>query len=255
MRKIPFLDLRVQNDDERAELLSAVENVLSHGRIVLGPEVPELEKRISDLCNRKYAVGVNSGSEALFSCLRAFGIGPGDEVITTSLSWIATANAIAMTGATPVFADIRDDLNIDPESIQRLISGKTKAILPVHYTGKMCEMDKIINIAKEYNLIVIEDAAQAFGASYKGGTAGSFGDAACFSFNSMKVLASCGEAGMVLTDSEEILEKLQSIRYNGTINRETCIQPSLNGRLHTIQAAILLKRLNRLEQLIQKESG
>lgn len=254
MKRIPFLDLKVSDPTERAEIMEAVEAVLLHGRIVIGPEVETLEKKIAEICNRKYAVGVNSGSEALFTCLRALGIGPEDEVITTSLSWIATTNAIAMTGATPVFADITDDLNISSESIEKLITPATKAIIPVHYTGKMCDMNKIMELAKQHNLLVIEDAAQAFGAKYNGEPAGSIGDAACFSFNSMKVLASCGEAGIILTDSEETKNKLQSLRYSGTINRETCIQPSLNGRLHTIQAAILLKRLQRLNKLIRKRN-
>ena len=179
-------------------------------------------------------------------------IGPGDEVITTALSWIATANAIALTGATPVFADIRDDLNIDPESVRRLISRNTKAIMPVHYTGKVCRMDELMSIAEANGLFVIEDASQAFGASNKGRKAGGFGIIACFSMNPMKILNACGEAGMVLTDRSDLYDRIVSLRYNGTVNREVCIEPSLNGRLDTLQAAILLRRLPKIPELVQK---
>jgi len=250
--KVPFLDLRVTNKTERMELLAAVNAVLRHGRIVLGPEVLRLENTVARLCGRKYAVAVNSGTDALFLTLKALGIGAGDEVITTSLSWIATANAIALTGATPVFADIRDDLNIDPLSVKLLITRKTKVILPVHYTGKVCEMKELLEIAKMNRLVIVEDAAQSFGALYGGRVAGSFGIAACFSMNPMKVLAACGEAGIIVMDKKDIRERLVALRYNGTVNRETCIEPSLNGRIDTIQAAILLKRLLRVKCIIKK---
>jgi dTDP-4-amino-4,6-dideoxygalactose transaminase len=250
--RIPFLDLRILDDEERRELLEAVDTVFRHGRLVMGPEVEELETQVARHCNRRYAVGVNSGTDALFLALKALGIGTGDEVITTSLSWIATANAIALTGATPVFADIRDDLNIDPGSIRRLITKRTKAILPVHYTGRICDMDELVRIADEHRIHLVEDAAQAFGARYRGKIAGEFGVVSCFSMNPMKVLAACGEAGMVLMDSKDLYERTVALRYNGTVNKETCIQPSLNGRLDTLQAAILLRRLPRVQSLIDK---
>jgi dTDP-4-amino-4,6-dideoxygalactose transaminase len=250
--KVPFLDLRVADDDERQNLLAAVDTMLRHGRIVLGPEVQELEGQIARRCGRKYGVGVNSGTDALYLGLKSLGVGRGDEVITTVLSWIATANAIALTGATPVFADINDDLNVDPASVRRLITPRTKALMPVHYTGKMCRMNELTQIANEYNLLMVEDASQAFDARYRGRIAGSFGDIACFSMNPMKVFAACGEAGMVVTDREETYEKMISLRYNGTINREECIETSLNGRLDTLQAAILLRRLEGVKDIIQK---
>lgn len=250
-RQVPFLDLRIP-DAERRELLAAVETVFRHGRLVLGPEVQELERQVASRCGRKYAAGVNSGTDALFFALKSLGIGAGDEVITTALSWVATANAIAMTGATPVFADIRDDLNIDPASVGRLIGPKTKAILPVHYTGKVCAMAPLMGLAKKHGLHLVEDAAQAFDARHLGQKAGAFGVIGCFSMNPMKVFAACGEAGMAVTDREDIYEKLIALRYNGAVNRETCIQPSLNGRLDTLQAAILLCRLKGVEAIIQK---
>lgn len=251
-KKVSFLDLRVSDPDERRALLEAVDGVFHHGRIVLGPEVDELERRIATQCNRKYAVGVNSGSDALLLGLTSLGIGPGDEVITTSLSWIATANAIALTGATPVFADIGPDLNLDPASVEALITPRTKALLPVHYTGKACDMSELGRIAEQHGVLLVEDAAQAFGALHQGRPVGSFGDIACFSMNPMKVLAACGEAGMIVTDRPEIYERLVSLRYNGTVNREVCIEPSRNSRLDTLQAAILLARLGRLDDLIQQ---
>lgn len=250
--KIPFLNLKVNNKAERREILAAVNMVLRHGRIVLGPEVSCFENKIAELCGRKYAVSVNSGTDALFLALRALHIGSGDEVITTSLSWVATANAIALTGATPVFADIRNDLNIDPASVQNLVTSRTKAIMPVHYTGKICAMPELLSIAKRHKLLVIEDAAQAFGASLKGKVSGSFGDIACFSMNPMKIYAACGEAGVVMTDSKNVYDRLVMLRYNGTINREKCVEPSLNARMDTVQAAILLKRLKKVEGVIKR---
>lgn len=251
-KNVPFLDLKIINKLERKELLNAIDKVFEHGKIVLGPEVEEFENTFSKFCDRKYAVGVSSGSDALFLGLKALGINEGDEVITTSLSWIATAHAISMTGAKPVFADIGDDLNIDPQSISKLINNKTKAIVPVHYTGKVCKMDKIIDIAKKHKLLVIEDAAQSFSALYNGKRAGSFGIVSCFSLNPMKVFAACGEAGIIVTDDFDLYEKIKILRYSGTINKEKAIEISLNKRLDTLQAAILLKRFKYVEDIVNK---
>lgn len=249
-RKVPFLDLRIKELKYRKELLDAIDSVFKHGIFVMGPEVQLFEDRIAKSVGRKFAIGVNSGTDALFLALKSAGIGEGDEVITTSLSWIATANAIALTGAVPVFADIRDDLNIDPESVKRLINSRTKVILPVHYTGKICQMDSLMRIANDHGLILIEDASQAFNATYKNQKAGSFGTLACFSMNPMKVLGALGEAGVIVTDREDLQQKLIALRYNGTVNREICIEPSINGRLDTLQAAILLKKLDGVESII-----
>jgi len=249
-RHVRFLALEIDDEARLRRLLSAVERVLRHGRLVLGPEVQEFERCIAERCRRKYAVGVSSGSAALLLGLRSVGIGPGDEVITTSLSWIATANAIATTGATPVFADVGDDLNIDPASVRQLVTRRTKAILPVHWTGKVCRMTALTEIAEQHGLMVIEDAAQAFDASHHGRKAGSFGVVGCFSMNAMKVFAACGDAGMVVTDREDVYRRVLALRYNGTVNREECIEISLNERLDTLQAAILLQRLNDVEAII-----
>ncbi|HIJ83839.1 MAG TPA: DegT/DnrJ/EryC1/StrS family aminotransferase, partial [Magnetococcales bacterium] len=245
-----FLDLRIIDENERRELLGAIAEVFDHGRFILGPEVARLEQRIARLTHTRHAVGVNSGTDALILSLRALGIGPGDEVITTPLSFIATANAIALNGAHPVFADILDDMTLDPQSIEPLITDKTRALLPVHWAGRVCRMEEILPIARKHNLVVVEDCSQAFGAHRHGQPAGSFGACGCFSMNTMKCLASIGEAGMVVTDREDWREKLEALRYNGLINREKCHYVSHNGRLDTIQAAVIDKRLNGYEHLL-----
>jgi dTDP-4-amino-4,6-dideoxygalactose transaminase len=250
--KVRFLNLSVTDTVKRAGLLSAIEKVLIHGQIVMGPEVAKLESEISAYCGVPYAVGVNSGTDALYLALRSLGIGNGDEVITTSLSWIATANAISLTGAKPVFVDIREDFNIDPAKISRAVTKKTKALVIVHFTGKMCDMDAIVPIADKSGIALIEDAAQAFGASYKGKKAGAFGVVSALSMNPMKVFAACGEAGFVFTTDEKIYELLKILRYNGTVDKVNAHYKSLNGRIDTIQAAILLERLKYFETDIEK---
>lgn len=251
-RRIAFLDLRISEQSKRNTLLNAIDAVFQHGIFVIGPEVLQFEEKLAGSIGRRYAIGVNSGTDALFLSLKSVGVGKGDEVITTSLSWIATANAIALTGATPVFADIRDDLNIDPESVKRSITSKTKVVMPVHYTGKVCQMDSMMRIADDHGLTMIEDAAQAFNATYKGRKAGSFGSIGCFSMNPMKVFGALGEAGAIVTDRNDLYEKLIALRYNGAINKEVCLEPSLNGRIDTIQAAILLKKFDDVDAVIQK---
>lgn len=239
-RTVRFRDLSVGDKDMRAELLSAVDRVLAHGQLLLGPEVAEFEAMVAKDCGREFCVGVGSGTDALFLALKALGIGPGDEVITTPLSWIATLNAIHLSGATAVFADIGADMNIDPERVAEVVGSKTKAVVPVHFNGRLCDMAAITEIAREHGLLVIEDAAQAYGASRQGRAAGSFGDAAAFSFNPMKVLPGFGEAGALVTDDPAVRERLLALRYLGMKDREVCRWPSLNSKIDTLQAALLL---------------
>ncbi|HEX6513129.1 MAG TPA: DegT/DnrJ/EryC1/StrS family aminotransferase, partial [Chloroflexota bacterium] len=245
---VPFLDLSVKDPDLKAELLQAVDRVLTHGRLVLGPEVQEFEARVAEAAQKQFAVGMGSGTDALYLALRSLDLGPGDEVITTALSWIATTNAMTLCGATPVWVDIGSDLNIDPARIEAAITPRTRAIVAVHFTGTLCDMDAILEIARRHGLMVVEDAAQAFTASVNGRNAGSFGRVSAFSMNPMKVFGAYGEAGAVATDDPELHEKLVSLRYNGTINREDCRYPSINGRLDTLQAAMLLVNLKRLPE-------
>ncbi|MBL4759667.1 MAG: DegT/DnrJ/EryC1/StrS family aminotransferase [Mariprofundaceae bacterium] len=249
--KVRYRNLSVQDPILKAELMDAVSKVLDHGFLLLGPELDELEHLVAKACDRKFAVGVSSGSEALAISMRALGIGPGDEVITTAFSWIATANSIAVIGATPVFVDIRDDFLIDPDLIEAAITPKTKAILPVQYTGQICDMDQIQAIADKHKLYVIEDGAQAYGATQNGKVCGSFGIASCFSANPMKVFNAYGEAGLITMDDEELYEQAKILRYAGTINKTDCVVPALNGRMDTLQAAMMLVSHKYLPQKVE----
>ena len=250
--KIPYMDLRVKSKKKKEKLLLAVDRVLSNGRIILGPEVKQFEDEIASICQTKYAVGQGSGTDALYIALRSLDIGPGDEVITTPLSWIATVNAITLCGAKLVFVDIGEDMNINANLIEDAITDKTKAILPVHYTGRICDMAKISRIASEKSIFIVEDAAQAFGANIHGAMAGSFGEVSAFSMNAMKGLNAYGEAGALVTNNEVLESKLRSLTYAGTINKEDCHYPSLNARMDTIQAAMLLVSLEYLEAKIKR---
>jgi dTDP-4-amino-4,6-dideoxygalactose transaminase len=243
--RVRFLDLSVKDAAERAEILNAVAAVLDHGRIVLGPEVFEFERQVAALCHRRHGIGVGSGTDALIIGLKALGIGPGDEVITTPLSWLATGSAILLNGATPVFADVDETLNLDPETIEPLITAKTKAVLPVHFTGHLAPMPEIIAIARRHRLLVIEDGAQAFGATLNGVPCGAFGDMACISLNPMKLLGAIGDAGIILTDDPDMAKRVDMLRHTGVVDREYCKELSHNCRLDTLQAAVLLKRLAR----------
>ena len=250
--KVQFLDLSVSKNEDRKELLGAIDQVLRHGQIVLGQEVTEFEEKVAAYCGSKYAVGVNSGTDALFLGLKALDIGSNDEVITSSMSFVASANSIALTGATPVFADINDDLNMDPENLEALITSRTKVIMPVHYAGKIADMPAIQEIAERHGVCVVEDASQAFSAERNGQKAGTFGRIGCISLNPMKILAGIGEAGIVLTNDRRIKDKLIALRYNGLIDRQNCNWVSTNGRLDTIQAAILTKRLFHVEKIVKR---
>lgn len=238
-----FLDLSVSGQ-EKKDLMNAIESILDSGVLVMGPVVETFEREIARISNRKFAVGVGSGTDALFTGLRALDLQPQDEIITTSLSWIATANAIKMAGAKPVFADIDDDLNICCDSIARLINSRTKAILVVNFNGLMANMENLLQLCHENGLVLIEDAAQSFGAVYKGRPAGSFGLFSAMSHNPMKILGGLGECGSILTDNEELKSKIEIMRYNGTVDRQTCVIPSLNSRLDSLQASVLLARIN-----------
>jgi len=250
--KVRFLDLSVSDSNQREKIMEAIEKVLVHGQVILGPEVVEFENRVAKFCGSPYAVGVNSGTDALFLGLKALGIGPKDEVITSNMSFVASANAIILAGAIPVLSDVLDDFNMDPESVESLITPQTKVIMPVHYAGKMVDMSPICEIAKRYNLHIMEDASQAFSATFQGMSAGTFGSIGCISLNSMKLLAGIGEAGVLLVKNEATRDRLLSLRYNGLVNRKHCHWVSTNGRLDTLQAAILIERLSNVSSLIEK---
>lgn len=251
---VPFLDLRVLDPEMKSEMINSISAVLDHGRILLGPEVDKFESQLAAYCGVRHAVGVASGTDALVLGLKALGVSPGDEVITSCLSFVGTANGIAMTGATPVFCDVTEDLLLDPQRLDGLITPRTKVVLPVHFTGRLADITAIDDICRRHGLVLAEDAAPAIGATYMGKRAGSFGKVGCLSINPMKVLNALGEAGAVLTDDDEVRDRLLALRYNGLINREYCHFRSINGRIDTLQAAVLLPRMKRLESIIARRN-
>jgi dTDP-4-amino-4,6-dideoxygalactose transaminase len=249
---VPFNNLAVLDESLRMEYLAAMDKVMKHGRIILGPEVKELEKKISSFCERRFAVCVGSGTDALIVALMGLGIGRGDEVILGALSWIASANAVKMVGANPVFVDVDQSMNIDPNCVENAITSRTKAILAVDYTGKVCRMEELSAIAQRHGLFLIEDAAQAFGARRLNRPAGSFGDISCFSMNPMKVFGALGEAGAVVTNDSELNERLIELRYNGMRNRTKSYSIGLNARIDTLHAAVMLCRLNTFQTNLER---
>jgi dTDP-4-amino-4,6-dideoxygalactose transaminase len=250
--KIPFMDTTIRDQGLKKELLISYEKILDHGRFILGPEVEIFEKEIAHFHQAKFAIGMSSGTDALYMIYRALNLKPNDEVIIPALSWIATANAVAVAGLTPVFCDIRDDLNMDPESVAKLITAKTKVIMPVHFMGQVCEMDPLISLAQKHNLLIIEDASQAIGAKYKGRLAGTFGFAMGMSLNPMKILGAGGEAGVVTTNDEKLFHKIVALRYNGMVNKVDCQFRSLNGRIDTVQAGFLSVKLKYMSAVIKR---
>jgi len=237
---IPGFSLTRQNAELEEELIEVFLDVVRGGQFILGENVAKLEKEIADLCGVDYAIGVGNGSDALFLALLACGVGPGDEVITTPFTFFATAGSIAHTGAKPVFCDIDPGtFNIDPSKIEAAITERTKAILPVHLYGQTADMDPINSVAKKHNLYVIEDAAQAIGARYKGRLVGSLGDIACFSFFPTKNLGAFGDGGMLTTNDPELEERIRMLRVHGARKKYHHEILGCNSRLDALQAAIL----------------
>ncbi|TPW21975.1 MAG: pyridoxal-phosphate-dependent aminotransferase [Elusimicrobia bacterium] len=245
--KVPYLDLPAQHRPLKAELLAAVGAVIDSGQFILGPQVPAFEAALADVCGTKHAVGLNSGTDALILALRALGVGPGDEVITAANSFVASASAAALVGATPVLVDVRDDYNMDPEALARAVTPRTKAIIPVHLTGRPADMDPILAVAKKHKLFVVEDCAQAVAAEYRGRRVGSMGTIGCFSLHPLKTLNACGDGGAAVTDDAALLAKMALLRNLGLQSRENCTDWSSNSRLDTVQAAMLLVKLKHLD--------
>ncbi|MGQ9802169.1 MAG: DegT/DnrJ/EryC1/StrS family aminotransferase [Candidatus Saccharicenans sp.] len=251
--RIPLIDFKGEYKSIESEIDAAIKEVLLSGQYILGPVVKEFEEEVAAYCGVKHAVGVASGSDALILTLRALGIGPGDEVITTPFTFVATAHAVLHCGARPVFVDIDPEtFNINPDLIEPAITARTKAIIPVHLFGHPADMDPITRIARKFNLYVIEDAAQAFGASYKGRKVGSLGDVGCFSFFPTKNLGCYGDGGMVVTDNPEIAEKLDILRRQGCRQKYHAELLGYNSRLDSIQAAILKVKLKYVDQWNEK---
>ena len=252
--KIPFADLGAVHRELNGEISKAIREVISRGDFILGKDVLEFENEFSKECGCQFGVGVNSGTDALFLSILSLGIGPQDEVIVPDFTYIATALAVSYTGARPVFVDIDEETyNIDPRKIQKAITKKTKAIIPVHLFGQPANMPQILRIAKDKGLKVIEDVAQAHGATIKLGQkgwkkVGSLGDTGCFSFYPSKNLGAMGDAGMVVTNDEQIYQKLLILRDQGRITKYKHTIIGYNARLDTLQAAILRVKLRRLNQ-------
>jgi dTDP-4-amino-4,6-dideoxygalactose transaminase len=246
---VPLLDLRAQFQTIRGEVMAAVERVFESQHFILGPEVEAFERDAAEYCRIKHAIGCGSGSDALLLALTALGVGPGDEVVTASFSFFATAGSIARLGARPVFVDISpDDFNVDPNLIERAITPRAKAILPVHLFGQCAEMDAIREVADRHNLPVVEDAAQAIGAGYCERRAGAMGAVGCFSFFPSKNLGGAGEGGLMTTDDDDLAEKLRLLRVHGMRPKYYHKVVGVNSRLDALQAAVLGVKLKYLER-------
>jgi dTDP-4-amino-4,6-dideoxygalactose transaminase len=247
--RVPFLDLSAHHAPLRSEIDAAISEVIDCGAFAGGPFVARFEVDFAAYCGREYAVGVGSGTDALWLTLLALGVGPGDEVITVPNTFMATAEAITYCGAKPVFVDV-DALTytMDPALLEEAITSRTKAVIPVHLFGQPADMDPILEIAHSHCLVVIEDAAQAHGAEYKGRRVGSLGDAGCFSFYPGKNLGAFGEAGAVVTDDNELQQKIRILRDHGQIHKYHHTMVGWNARMDGIQAAVLGVKLRRLEE-------
>ena len=247
--QVPFIDLKSQYQALAPEIDIAMANVIENSAFILGSEVSLFEQEFAAYCETKYAVGVDSGTSAIELALRAYGIGAGDEVITAANTFIATALAISYTGARPVLVDIDpQSYNIDVDLMADAITAKTRAVIPVHLYGQPADMDPTLQIARQKDLVVIEDACQAHGAKYKGRRTGSLGDAAAFSFYPAKNLGAFGDAGMVVTQDEEVAENIRILRDVGQRRKYHHEVKGYNHRLDSLQAAVLRVKLKHLDE-------
>ena len=246
---IPLSDFKAQYQSIKKEIQNAINQVLNSTQFILGEDVKKFEEEFAKFCKVKYSVGVGNGTDALYLALRACGISRGDEVITQPNTFIATVEAITLNGAKPVFVDINPQTyNINANKIKKVITKKTKAIIPVHLYGQPVDTDPILKIAKKYKLFVIEDAAQAHGAEYKGKKVGSLGNIACFSFFPAKNLGAYGDGGMIVTNNEKIAKKIRMLRNHGRVEKYEHLMEGTNSRLDELQAAILRVKLRHLDK-------
>jgi UDP-2-acetamido-2-deoxy-ribo-hexuluronate aminotransferase len=249
---IEFIDLKAQQSRIKAEIDAGIQRVLAHGQYILGPEVAELEEKLAAYVGAKYCITCANGTDALQIVQMAFGIGPGDEVITPGFTYIATAETVAVLGATPVYVDVNPKTyNLDVEKLEAAITPRTKAIIPVSLYGQCADFDAINAIAAKYNLPVIEDAAQSFGATYKGRKSCNLSTVACTSFFPSKPLGCYGDGGAIFTNDEELAKVIRQIARHGQDRRYHHIRVGVNSRLDTIQAAILLPKLAILDDEMQ----
>ena len=251
--KIPLVDLKAQYASIKNEIDEAVNRVISSAKFILGEEVENFEREFADFVGAKYAVGVGSGTDALYLALRALGIKNGDEVITTTFTFVATTEAITLVGAKPVLVDIDDrTYNINPDAIESAITPRTRAILVVHLYGQPANMDAIVDIARKHNLYIIEDCAQAHAAMIKNIHVGNFGDVGCFSFYPGKNLGAYGDAGAVVTNNEDLYKKVKMLRNHGRESKYIHEFEGVNSRMDAIQAAVLSVKLKHLEEWTRK---
>ena len=249
---IELIDLKKRYIDEKDQLLKCFDRVLKNGTLVLTDEVKNFEDKICKYTNSKYCLGLNSGTDALMMSLWSLNIGKGDEVITSPLSFVASIGSIIHVGAKPVFVDVKDDLLINEDLIENAITKNTKAIMPVHWSGKICNMSKIMKLAKKYKLHVIEDAAQAMGSYYKEKHAGTFGTISAFSAHPLKNLNALGDGGFVTTNNKTLYDKIKLFRTHGLKSRDNVHIFGVNSRLDSLNAEILSFRLTKLRQVIHK---
>lgn len=247
--EIPFVDLKAQYATIRNEIAAGFDEALTSMNLLLGPNVRAFEVEFADYCQARYALGVANGTDALYLALKACGVGAGDEVITVSHSFIATAEAIVNLGAVPVYVDVDPETyTLDPARLTPAITSKTRAIIPVHLYGQMADMDPIMEIARQYGLVVIEDACQAHGAEYKGRRAGSIGDAAAWSFYMGKNLGAYGDAGAITTNSKAVADHIRLLRDHGSKVKYEHDEMGINSRLDELQAVVLRVKLPYLDQ-------
>ncbi len=249
MSTIPFFSLREGTGKIRAEVDEAIGRVIDNTSFVLGPELEAFEKDFAAFCGASHCAGTSCGTSALHLILLGYGIGPGDEVITVSNTFVATVEAIAMTGAKPVLVDVREKTAlIDPEKVKEAISTNTKAVIAVHLFGQCCDMDPLMELADKENFKIIEDSCQAHGAFYNGGRAGSLGHAAAFSFYPSKNLGAFGEGGAVTSNDEKLIDRIKGLRHHAQFRKNEHAAIGYNYRLHSIQAAVLRVKLKHLDE-------
>ena len=251
-RRIPYVDISAQYAEERAELGQIFDRVMSGGQLVGGDEIDALERELAAMHDAKHVVALNSGTDALRLGLIAMGIGAGDEVITPPNSFVASTAVIVDVGARPVFADVLDDQNIDPEKVQAAITPRTKAIMPVHLTGRVADMGPLTELARQHGLLMIEDSAQAIGSRYHGRLSGTFGEIGCFSAHPLKNFNASGDGGFIVTNDTGMADTVRLLRNHGLSDRNTVVRFGTVSRMDTLQAAILRYRLRRLDSIIER---
>ncbi|MDA2935687.1 DegT/DnrJ/EryC1/StrS family aminotransferase [Patescibacteria group bacterium AH-259-L05] len=250
--KVPFVNYPLQYKNLKKEIDTTITRALSRGDLILRSDVEKFEKNTASFLGVKYAVGVNSCTDSLIFSLRAAGIGKGDEVITVAHTFVATIEAIIHCGARPILVDVGDDYNMDMDKLKAVITNKTKAIIPVHFNGRVCDMKKLMTIAKKHNLILIEDAAQALGAKFDGKKAGSFGLSSCFSFYPAKLLGALGDAGIVCTNNKILAKKIRLLRDHGRETKNKLVCYGFTSRLDNLQAAVLNVKFKYLPSWIKR---